>query len=875
MEELTKAYTPGELEKNWYKTWEEKGYFSAKVDDRPMYCIVIPPPNVTGALHLGHALNNSLQDILTRYHRMNGHDCLWLPGTDHAGIATQNVVERQLHSEGTNRHDLGREKFIERVWEWKEQYGNRIISQLKELGCSCDWTRTRFTMDEGLSIAVQEVFIKLHEEGLIYRGEYIVNWCPRCHTALSDVEVEHKELQGNFWHIKYPRSDGKGHITVATTRPETMLGDTGVAVHPDDERYSDLIGKTVVLPLLEREIPVVADKHVDPAFGTGLVKVTPGHDPNDFLIGQRHDLELINILNEDATLNENAGPYAGQDRLAARKQIIADLDAKGLLAKVEPHIHNVGHCYRCNQVVEPCVSPQWFVKMKPLAEPAIKAVEEGRITFHPEGWTNTYFEWMRNTRDWCISRQIWWGHRIPAYYCETEGCDEVVVARSQPDKCLKCGGTLKQDEDVLDTWFSSALWPFSTMGWPEKTAELAKFYPNSVLSTAFDIIYFWVARMIVMGIHFMGEVPFKDVYIHALIRTETGEKMSKSSGNQIDPLDMIEKYGCDTLRFTLTALAAQGRDIRIAEERIEGFRHFINKLWNASRFALMNDITAAGEIDREQLAPEDHWILHELDLAIAASRRGIERYRFNDYALSLYDFTWHKLCDWYLEMAKARMNSDDPDAVAAVRSVLRHVLQRTLELLHPSIPFVTEEIWQKLRRDNEPESIMYAPFPQVSGGWDEEKVAGIARLQEMINAVRNIRGELRINPKQEISIIADAAPLDIKILEQGLPHLQQLARVTEVTALGDTPPPRPAAVAVLPNCNLWLPLTGVIDLDKERARLEKDADGLSKQAQGLEKKLANENYTTRAPAEVVNRDRERLAEIRARMEKVKEYLQAL
>ncbi len=872
--ELPKAYTPGELEQRWYAEWEKQDYFAAKLDGREMYCIVIPPPNVTGALHLGHALNNTLQDILIRYNRMDGKDVLWVPGTDHAGIATQNVVERQLKSEGKTRHDLGREQFLERVWDWKKQYGSRIISQLKTLGCSCDWSRERFTMDEGLSRAVRKVFIDLHREGLIYRDRYIINWCPRCHTALSDVEVEHKERKGSFWHIRYPRSDGKGHVVVATTRPETMLGDTAVAVHPEDERYADLIGKTVILPLLNRALPVIADKYVDPAFGTGIVKITPGHDPNDFLIGRRHNLPLINILNDDATLNDEAGPYAGLKCQEARKRVLADLEAQDLLEKTEAHVHQVGECYRCATTVEPYTGKkQWFVKMAPLAEPAIKAVEDGRIVFHPDNWKNLYFEWMRNTRDWCISRQIWWGHRIPAWYCS---CGEIIVAEEAPPACPQCGGTaLEQDTDVLDTWFSSALWPFSTMGWPDKTPELAKFYPNSVLSTAFDIIYFWVARMIVMGLHFMQEVPFKDVYIHALIRTATGEKMSKSSGNQIDPIDMIDRYGCDALRFTLAALAAQGRDIRLSEERIEGYRHFVNKLWNASRFALMNGVAEAGPLDRSALAPEDHWLLAQLDETIALVRKSIESYRFNDYGKALYDFTWHKLCDWYLEMAKPRLTGGDAQQAATVRAVLKHVLKRTLELLHPAMPFVTEEIWQKLRTPDEAAHIMVASFPRVTGGHDAAAVARVTRLQEIIGAVRTIRGEMGIEPKQEIAMVVEATAADQSIIDAGAAHFRHLAKVTTIDRFAGGDPPRPAAAAALTGLRLWIPLAGIIDLDKERARLTKEKDKLVQYTASIDKKLSNQSYVSHAPAEVVDGDRARLAEAQARIAVLDGYLAAL
>ena len=752
MTELSKQYEPKSVEDKWYQRWVDEKVFNA-VDgsNKEPYTIVIPPPNVTGVLHIGHALNNTLQDILIRYKRMDGYNALWMPGCDHAGIATQNVVEKELVKEGVDRHELGREKFIERVWEWKEHYGDRIVGQLKKLGSSCDWDRERFTMDEGLSKAVRQVFVTLYNEGLIYKGEYLINWCPRCHTALSDLEVEYEEKDGHFWHIRYKVEGEDTEFVIATTRPETLLGDTAVAVHPEDDRYKNLIGKNAVLPLLGRHIKIIADEYVDKEFGSGALKVTPAHDPNDFMLGEKHDLDFIKIFDNDAVVNENGGPYEGLDRYEARKRVLADLEKEGLLVKTEPHRHAVGACYRCHTTIEPAVSEQWFVKIKPLAEPAIKAVKDGDIKFVPKHWENTYFEWMNNIRDWCISRQIWWGHRIPAWTCGH--CGELMVLAEDPTACVKCGAeNLSQETDVLDTWFSSALWPFSTLGWPEKTEAVKTFYPTSTLVTSFDIIFFWVARMIMMGIKFTGEAPFRDVYIHALVRDENGQKMSKSKGNTIDPLVIMDKFGADAMRMTLTALATQGRDIKLSEERIEGYRNFCNKLWNAARFANMN-LTEFNfkktSIERDDLDLADRWILSRLNHVTRSVRNAFDEYRFNEAAGLLYQFTWHELCDWYLEMIKPRLYGKEAGGDAA-RNTLAYTLETTLRLLHPVIPFISEELWQKVKPAGE--LLALAPYPVADEARIDDSIEKeMALVMEVTTTIRNIRGELGVKPSAKVS----------------------------------------------------------------------------------------------------------------------------
>ncbi len=869
--------------------------------------MVIPPPNVTGSLHMGHALNNTLQDILARYKRMDGYEVLWLPGTDHAGIATQNVVERELAKEGRTRQDLGREKFLERVWQWKETYGGRILEQLGRLGCSCDFSRTRFTMDDGLSVAVREVFVRLWDEGLLYRGDYIVNWCPRCGTALSDIEVQYKEIDGSFYHIRYPfdpvpgRGDSTGEIVVATTRPETMLGDTAVAVHPDDARHRHLIGKKLRLPILGRIIPIIADAYVDPSFGTGLVKITPAHDPNDFLIGRRHSLPLVNILNPDATLNDQAGPYAGQDRFVARKGVVERLKSDGLLVSVEPHRHNVGHCYRCSTPIEPFVSKQWFVRMKSLADPAIEAVKSGRIRLHPARWMNDYLQWMENIRDWCISRQIWWGHRIPAWYCsgclneqkkeagKQEADDRprgVVVARDAPARCPDCGSTdLRQDDDVLDTWFSSALWPFSTLGWPADTAELRKFYPTSVLSTGFDILTFWVSRMIVMGLHFMNDRPFRDVPIHALIRTETGEKMSKSQGNVIDPLDMMDKYGTDAVRFTLTALAAQGRDIKLSERRFEGYRHFANKLWNAARFTRMNITDAEGR-GPARFAPSSGnpladlcnvWILGRLDATIRTVRQSLDDYEFDSAARSIYDFIWGEYCDWYIEISKLFLNGPPGRAREETQATLVHVLAESLKLLHPFMPFVTEELWSCL--PGRARDLAVTPYPTVVGPADASDNSGrLALILDVIRQIRAVRALYRVPPNRPVtSMIRMSAPSDASVdedrkwLELAAPLMDRLAKARCEFKESDSAPGAGAS-CVFPTFTLHVQVGDVIDIQQEQARLRARQDEIRSIIRKNEARLKDPDFLDHAPDEVIETMRERTESLCLEMQQMVQHL---
>ncbi|MFQ5894758.1 MAG: valine--tRNA ligase [Nitrospinota bacterium] len=876
---LDKRYDPRVAESKWYAFWRERGYFHAEpADARPPYSIVIPPPNVTGSLHMGHALNNTLQDILVRWKRMEGFNVCWMPGTDHAGIATQNVVEQELAREGTTRQVLGREAFLQRVWDWKDKYGGIITSQLARLGASCDWERERFTMDEGLSRAVREVFVRLYEQGLIYRTNYIINWCPRCHTALSDLEVEHRELDGHLYHVRYPAAEGGGYLTVATTRPETILGDTAVAVHPDDERHRSWVGREVLLPLLKRPLPVIADSYVSREFGTGALKITPGHDPNDFLVGLRHDLPQLNVLNPDATMNEEAGPYRGLDRFECRARVLEDLKGEGLLDRVEPHRHAVGHCYRCHTVVEPYLSLQWFVRTEELARPAIRAVEEGRIRIVPSTWENTYFEWMRNIRDWCISRQIWWGHRIPAWYCDP--CGEVVVAREEPPGCPRCGGPLRQESEVLDTWFSSALWPFSTFGWPEESAELKTFYPTSVLVTGFDILFFWVARMAMMGLRFMGDVPFRDVYIHALVRDEEGQKMSKSRGNVIDPLEVIDRYGADALRFTLAALAAQGRDIRLSEGRIAGYRNFCNKLWNAARFVLMQLEGWAGPRNgaprREELALADRWVLSRSGALADKVRGALEEYRFNDAAGALYQFLWHEYCDWYLEVVKPRLQREGEASAEAARWVLWRVLERTLRLLHPFAPFITEEIWQQLPGRTD-ESIQATSYPQAESGWeDPEAEASMGALMEVLTSVRNIRGELGIAPAKKVAALVRATDASRRaLLEEEQEWICRLGKVGTWQVGPEVERPRAAAAAVAGGVEVFVPLDGLLDVEEEIRRLQKQLQALEEDRASLRGKLSNPDFLGRAPAAVVEKDRRRLEELDARAQRLEENLERL
>ena len=868
---LAKGYEPQEVEARWLSFWQESGAGTADPDaPGEPFSIVIPPPNVTGALHMGHALNLTVQDILCRHMRQMGRKVLWVPGTDHAGIATQNVVERSLAAEGSSRHELGREQFIARVWEWRKDYGGRILNQIRRMGASVDWTRERFTMDEGLSRAVREVFVRLYEEGLIYKGDYIINWCPRCQTALADLEVEHGPRKGALYQIRYPLADGSGELVVATTRPETMLGDTAVAVHPEDERYQNYIGKLVQLPLTDREIPVIADAYVDREFGTGALKVTPAHDMNDFELGRRHDLPLIQVMDGEGNMNEAAGPaYQGLSREACRKKVVEDLQAEGFLAAVEEHDHSVGECYRCKTVVEPHVSPQWFVKAGPLAAVARAAVEEGRTRIFPEQWTTTYYHWLDNIRDWCISRQIWWGHRIPAWTCSE--CGKLLVARKDPEAC-PCGGALEQDPDVLDTWFSSALWPFSTLGWPDKTPELEAFYPTSVLVTAFDILFFWVARMMMMGLHFMDEVPFREVYIHALVRDAEGKKMSKSTGNVIDPLVMIEKFGTDALRFTLAAFAAMGRDIRLSEDRIEGYRHFVNKLWNAARFSLMNLPEEIPAVSLEGDLPLRHaWILHRLEEVKAATGPAIEGYRFNEAAQGLYSFLWLEFCDWYLEMAKADFNGQDPAARELAQKCLWTVLSELLVLLHPIMPFVTQEIWTHLPGHAE-KDISRVRYPEARPGClKDEAVTMMNLMQEVVVSVRNIRSELSINPGLKLECLVRTADAgDLAMLRENEPLIKLLARLESFTAGPDVTAPKASASAAAGGNAVFVPLAGAVDFDSELARLSKELAKTSKEAEIVGRKLANEDFTARAPAEVVAKEREKDEMLRGKVAKLTE-----
>ena len=902
MKELPKQYNPGESEASIYKLWEEKGLFSAKVcPEKTPYTIVIPPPNITGILHMGHALNNTIQDILIRYKKMKGYEALWMPGTDHAGIATQNVVERKLAKAGKKRHDIGRDKFIEEVWKWQKEYGGTIIKQLRRLGASCDWKRERFTMDEGLSDAVLEVFIMLYKKGLIYRGNYIINWCPRCQTALSDEEAEHRELEGNLYYIRYLIKPGAEnqmpqikHITVATTRPETILGDTGLAVNPDDERYKNLIDKTVILPILNREIKIIADDMVDPVFGTGVVKITPAHDPNDFLMGRKHNLKEINIMRPDGVLNENAGEFEGMDRFEAREALVELLKEKKLLEKVVPHKHAVGHCYRCHTIVEPYLSKQWFVKMKPLAGPAIEAVEKGNIKFYPDRWRKVYLDWMYNMRDWCISRQIWWGHRLPVYYCRecsvdtSEGKGEgegrgkgVIVSKTRPEKCPDCGGTdIAQDPDVLDTWFSSWLWPFSTFGWPfllpdkeNKKAELKYFYPTSALVTAQEIIFFWVARMIMAGIEFCGDIPFKDVYIHGTVRDDTGTKMSKSLGNTIDPIKIIDQYGADALRFSIISITAVGQDVFLSKDRFESGRKFANKLWNVSRFLLMNLKDTAGQsleisLKKEKLSLADKWILSSFYRALELAEKALDDYRFNDAANIIYDFIWHKYCDWYIEISKTSIEQEK------TQSILFSMLANSLKMLHPFMPFVTEAIWQQIGLK---EPVMASTWPQAHHDMiDSISIDNMDKLIKIIASIRNIRAETGISHKQEVSAIIfteDNSLIGIKG-ELAL-YSKRLANVSHVNIEKLKHRPKLSASSVLDFCEIFIPLEGIIDIDKERARLNKDIVGAEQFLKAINKKLQNKAFIDRAPEHIVKDERQKAFIQKDRISRIRDNIKNL
>lgn len=881
LQEFPKNYDPKSVEDRLYANWLEKKYFHADVHSKKTpYVIVIPPPNVTSALHMGHAFNNTIQDLLVRYKRKKGFETLWLPGTDHAGIATQNVVERELRKEGKSKHDLGREKFVQRVWEWKEKYGNRIIFQLKKMGCSLDWDRERFTMDEGLSRAVREVFIRLYRKGLIYKGKYIINWCPRCETAISDEEVEHKNVNGRLWHIKYPVKDSDEYLVVATTRPETMLGDTAVAVHPDDERYKHLIGRTVMLPLMNREIPIVADYYVDPTFGTGAVKVTPAHDPNDFEIGLRQQLPSVVVMDKFGKMNENAGNFRGLDRFDARKKIVEELEKQHLLVKIEDHLHNVGHCHRCNTVIEPYLSEQWFVKMKPLAEPALKAVLDGRIQLHPEDrFIKTYVNWMENIRDWCISRQLWWGHRIPVFYCTK--CDHMVVDHQAPAKCEKCGNLEhRQDEDVLDTWFSSWLWPFSTLGWPDETDDLKRFYPTDTLVTGPDILFFWVARMIMAGLEFMGDIPFRDVFLNGIVRDAQGRKMSKSLGNGIDPIEIIDEYSADAMRFTLIMLSSEGQDINLDRSNFEMGRNFSNKIWNASRFIFMNmpEHLQPFESYLSQLEDEDRWILTRLQETIRANEENLEKFRIHDSLDVVYHFFWHDFCDWYLEMIKTRLYDEKLEKArkeTAIAVALK-VLKDSLELLHPTIPFITEEIWQKLPYKNG-ESIVISPYPEFNEElFLPDILPYFEQLKEYVSQIRNARAELKINPATSIRLIifSDRDPLR-DFLSRKSQIIGALTRAEEVIIQHRREKPLKCYTIVAQEAEIFIPLEGVIDLEKERERLLEEKSRLESLIHATELKLKNPQFMEKAPQHIVEKEREKLHSLKDKLQRLLLHMEGL
>ncbi len=872
--EISTVYDPKSVEKRLYEHWMESGYFRGIPDKtKKPFSIVMPPPNITGQLHMGHALDNMMQDALTRFKRMQGYAVLWQPGTDHASIATEVKIVDMLAKEGTSKEELGREKFLERAWEWRAHYGGRIVTQLKELGSSCDWSRERFTMDEGCSRAVIEVFIKLYEKGLIYQGDRIINWCPDCETALSDAEVEHEDKDSHLWYFRYPATDGGEGIVVATTRPETVLGDTAVAVNPDDDRYKDLIGKTVIMPMMDREIPVVADDYVDTEFGTGAVKITPGHDPNDFEIGERHNLPVIRILTDDGKINENGGKYQGQDRYEARKNIVKDFEDLGLLVKIDDYSHSVGHCYRCNTVVEPMVSKQWFLSMKALAEPAIEAVKTGKIKFVPQRFDKTYFNWMENIRDWCISRQLWWGHRIPAYYCDA--CGEIIVAREMPDKCPKCGGTtFKQEEDVLDTWFSSGLWPFSTLGWPDKTEELDYFYPTDVLVTGYDIIFFWVARMIFFGIEVMGDVPFKNVSIHGIVRDGQGRKMSKSLNNGIDPLEVIDKYGADALRFSLATGNSPGSDMRFFWEKVESCRNFANKIWNASRFVMMNLEGNAIDQELKQLDISDKWILTKLNELIKKITDNFEKYEFGLAAGNIYDFLWSEFCDWYIEMAKPRLYGVDDADKAVANGVLLKVLTDTLKLLHPLMPFITEEIYTAL--PNSDETIMTSAWPTADQHVYKAEYETMESVMGLIRQIRNIRAEMNVVPskKAKLMLVADSGKR--RQLEACEAYLMKLGYASEIAFINDAnEAPKDAVSVVADIAECLMPLEDLMDIEKEIERLEKEKSQLEGEIKRSSGKLSNKGFTDKAPAHVVDEERKKLEKYQALFEKVDERLIAL
>ena len=871
--ELAKAYEPQEVEGRIYDFWMKGGYFHAEVDPKKKpYTIVIPPPNITGQLHMGHAWDETLQDILIRWKRMQGYSALWLPGTDHASIATEAKIVEAMREEGLSKEDLGREGFLERAWAWKDKFGGRILEQLKLLGSSCDWDRLRFTMDEGCSKAVRHVFVKLYEEGLIYRGERIINWCPNCKTAISDAEVIFEEQQGSFWHLRYPLADGSGYIQLATTRPETMLGDTAVAVHPEDERYKHLVGKNVILPLVNKEIPIVADEYVEMDFGTGVVKITPAHDPNDFEVGRRHNLPVINVMNEDGSINENGGKYAGLSGMEARKQIVKDLEEGGYLIKVEPLKHNVGTCQRCHTVVEPRVSTQWFVKMEPLAGPAIDVVKDGAIRLIPDRMEKTYYNWMENIKDWCISRQLWWGHRIPAWYCED--CGETIVSETDVDTCPKCGGKhLHQDSDTLDTWFSSALWPFSTLGWPDNTPELEYFYPTNTLVTGYDIIFFWVARMIFSGLKHTGKAPFDTVLFHGLLRDSQGRKMSKSLGNGIDPVDVINQYGADALRFTLVTGNSPGNDARYSDEKVAASRNFANKIWNAARFIHMNidghDVPCALP---ESLSLEDQWIVSRFNTVAKEVTENLDKFELGMAVSKLYDFIWDDFCDWYIELAKRPLSGEDQAVAQNTRQVLVWVLTHTLALLHPFMPFVTEEIWQSLPHDGE--ALIVAPWPQYEEGHAfPQAEAEMKKVMELITAVRTRRSEMNVPPSKKAHLYIETG--DTAAFEAEREAIAKLAYCSAVEIGESFPQAEGSVTVVTAACRGYLPMDDLVDKKAETARLTKELEGAKKQLATAEAKLQNEKFISKAPQNVIDGVKDNAAKLREKVRMIEESLAAL
>ncbi len=870
--ELAKQYDPAEVEDRIYQSWLDGKYFHAKLDEhKKPYTIVIPPPNITGQLHMGHALDETLQDILIRFRRMQGYDTLWLPGTDHASIATEAKIVEAMKKEGLTKEDIGRDKFLERSWTWKEQYGGRIVSQLKKLGSSCDWDRERFTLDEGCSRAVREVFVRLYEKGLIYRGERIINWCPHCRTSISDAEVEYTEKDGSFWHIRYPFADGSGYVELATTRPETMIGDTAVAVHPEDPRYKDLVGKMLILPLVGREIPLIADEYVERDFGTGVVKITPAHDPNDFEVGLRHNLPVINVMTDDGHMTDDCGKYAGMDIYECRKQIVKDLEEAGYLIKIEPMKHNVGSCYRCHTVVEPRVSKQWFVKMEPLAKPAVEVVRNKEIRLIPERMEKVYYNWMENIKDWCISRQLWWGHRIPAWYCDD--CGETIVAKEAPTACPKCGGThLHQDEDTLDTWFSSALWPFSTLGWPDDTPEMRHYYPTSTLVTGYDIIFFWVARMIFSALEYTGKAPFNTVLFHGLVRDAQGRKMSKSLGNGIDPLEIIDKYGADALRFALSTGNSPGNDMRFSDEKVESSRNFANKIWNAARFVLMNlpENEPAPHLPAA-LETEDKWILSKYNTLVKSVTDNLDRFELGIAVQKLYDFIWDILCDWYIELVKVRLR-EEGETAANARAVLVYVMSNTLKLLHPFMPFITEEIWQTL--PHEGESIMISAWPEYDPALDfSADETEMERVMDAIRAIRNRRAQMNVPPSKKAKVIVETAYQDT--FANGAKYMQRLAFASEVEVCAQAQAPAGAVSIVTADAKIFIPLDQLVDLKAELARLNKERDAAVKQAENIKAKLANENFVSRAPEHVVQTQRDNLARLNDQIAKLDESIAAI